>query len=54
MDYHDLRAFATSMRRRLMAAVAQQLNIVMAPTSLARRDHPTAVRALEQALASKG
>ena len=54
MDYHALRPFATTMRRRLMAAVAQQLDIVIAPTSLARRDHPAAVADLERALASTG
>jgi hypothetical protein len=52
MDYTPLKPFAIAVRTRLLTAVDQQLTMVVAADSWARRESPAAVAALEQAIAS--
>ncbi|PWW03820.1 hypothetical protein DFR52_101508 [Hoeflea marina] len=52
MDTGALRKFAQSARNLLISQVAAKLDLVLDPSSAARREHPSAVRELENAIRS--
>ena len=54
MDTAALKKFAPAARTQLIADVTSRLGLVLAEGSAARREHPAAVRALEQAIARDG
>jgi hypothetical protein len=54
MDTNGLKKFAQSARTQLMAAVKAKLAIVLAEGSAARRENPTAARALEGQIRERG
>ena len=54
MDTNALKKFAQSARTQLMASVKARMAIVLAGGSAARREHPSAVRALEGQIRERG
>ena len=54
MDTSKLKKFAQFARRTLMGQVGAKLDSVLAPGAAARREHPTAMKKLEAAIARDG
>lgn len=50
METSKLKKFAQFARRSLIEQVTAKLKLVLAPESVARREHPSAVQKLEEAI----
>ena len=54
MDTSKLKKFAQFARRSLIAQVGAKLDAVLAENSAARREHPAAMKKLDEAIAKEG